>query len=77
MIQARGNTPIVREMALTYAELTTLKDLARDMSQKECAYSEHVTESCISERIKRAMKRNGYSNKAVFIADCIELIRRS
>lgn len=75
MIQARGHTPIVARMALTDAELRTLEQLADGLSQKECAYADHVTESCVSARIRRAMVRNGYSNKHVFIAQCIELIR--
>ena len=74
MIQARGNSSICKEMALTYTELITIKDLANNLSQKECAYKEHVTETCISMRVQRAMKRNGYNNKIVFLSDCYKLL---
>lgn len=73
-IMAKGNTPIVQEMALTYSELTTLKDLANNLSQKECSYKEHVSQTCISMRIKRAMARNNYTSKPLFLADCFKLI---
>ena len=36
MIHARGNSSICKEMALTHTELITIKDLANNLSQKEC-----------------------------------------
>lgn len=74
MIQVRGYAPIIVEMALSDVELRTLQMLAKGMTQKEIAYEEKVSASCISQRIERAMERNQYTNKHIFIAECIRLI---
>lgn len=74
MIQVRGYAPIIVEMALSDVELRTLQMLAKGMTQKEIAYKEKVSASCISQRIERAMLRNGFTNKHIFIAECIKLI---
>lgn len=74
MTQVRGNYPIVVKMALSNVELKTLELLALGKTQKEIAYEEKVSASCISQRIERAMERNQYTNKHIFIAECIKLI---
>ena len=76
MVQARGCRPILTHLNLSDAELRTIEALACGKSLKEISYIEHVTEACISARVKRAMARNGFSNKSLFIMECIRLLNR-
>lgn len=66
---------ITNVMGMTMAELRTVKQILSGFTYKEIAYAEGISVAAVSGRIRRAMKRNGFTNKTAFFIEC-EKIKR-
>jgi DNA-binding NarL/FixJ family response regulator len=64
---------IIGNLDLSTAEYEALAEWAAGKSQKAIAPEARVCASCISQRITRAMKRNGFTSRADLLAHVREM----